>query len=157
KEIVIPMKIAQNVITIAVHRGAYAPSRALCRALTAKRMQRIVGSRPQSRQSSRWRGRHRMHARTRALPSAFAALVVLTTSAFAQYADNIAQREVQRRQVAIPQGEAALARGQAALRSKNYTVAYQEFKTAIAYLPDSVVSGKAHDEAADGVCKSGTV
>ena len=42
-------------------------------------------------------------------------------------------------------------------RSKNYTVAYQEFKTAVAYLPDAVVSGRAHDEAADGVCKSGTV
>ena len=42
-------------------------------------------------------------------------------------------------------------------RSRNYTVAYQEFKTAIAYLPDAVVSGRSHDEAADGVCKSGTV
>src|SRR5262249_18541604 len=30
-------------------------------------------------------------------------------------------------------------------------------KAAIAYLPDSVVSGRAHDEAAEGVCKSGTV
>src|SRR5213076_1676260 len=39
----------------------------------------------------------------------------------------------------------------------NYTVAYQEFKTAIGYLPDAVVSGSAHDEAAEGVCKSGTV
>jgi general secretion pathway protein D len=43
------------------------------------------------------------------------------------------------------------------MRSRNYTVAYQEFKTAVAYLPDAVVSGRAHDEAADGVCKSGTV
>src|SRR4029450_10818143 len=76
---------------------------------------------------------------------------------FAQNADNIAEREVQRRQAAIPAGEAALARGQAAMRSKNYTVAYQEFKTAVAYLPDAVVSGKAHDEAVDGVCKSGTI
>ena len=41
--------------------------------------------------------------------------------------------------------------------SKNYTVAYQEFKTAVGYLPDAVVSGRAHDEAAEGVCKSGTV
>ncbi len=57
----------------------------------------------------------------------------------------------------MPEGEAALARGKSALRSKNYTVAYQEFKTAIGYLPDAVVSGKAHDEAAEGVCKSGTV
>ena len=33
----------------------------------------------------------------------------------------------------------------------------EEFKTAVAYLPDAVVSGRAHDEAAEGVCKSGTV
>ena len=64
---------------------------------------------------------------------------------------------MQRRQAAIPAGEAALARGKSAIRAKNYTVAYQEFKTAVAYLPDAVVSGGAHDEAAEGVCKSGTV
>jgi len=87
----------------------------------------------------------------------WAALFILTTPAFAQNAENIAEREVQRRQAAIPAGEAALARGKSALHSRNYTVAYQEFKTAISYLPDSVVSGRAHDEAADGVCKSGTV
>ena len=87
----------------------------------------------------------------------WAALLILTTAAFAQNAENIADREVQRRQAAIPAGEAALARGKSALRSRNYTVAFQEFKTAIAYLPDAVVSGRAHDEAAEGVCKSGTV
>src|SRR5262245_5730207 len=87
----------------------------------------------------------------------WAALFILTTPAFAQNAENIAEREVQRRQAAIPAGEAALARGKTALRARNYTVAYQEFKTALAYLPDAVVSGRAHDEAADGVCKSGTV
>src|SRR5215475_7400254 len=86
-----------------------------------------------------------------------AACFFICGAVFAQNADNIAEREVQRRQAAIPQGEAALARGKSAMRSKNYTVAYQEFKTAIAYLPDAVVSGRAHDEAAEGVCKSGTV
>ena len=83
--------------------------------------------------------------------------ILLSGTAFAQNADNIADREVQRRQSAIPAGEAALARGKSAMRSRNYTVAYQEFKTAVAYLPDAVVSGRAHDEAAEGVCKSGTV
>src|SRR5690349_11587274 len=87
----------------------------------------------------------------------WAAFLALTTPIFAQNADNIAEREVERRQAAIPAGEAALARGKSALRSRNYTVAFQEFKTAISYLPDSVVSGRSHDEAADGVCKSGTV
>src|SRR5437762_9508899 len=127
------MKITQNEVTVVADSGE--PGR-----------------------SSRWRGRHRQHARARALPSIVAALfALLSATAFAQNADSIADREVQRRQSAIPQGEAALARGQAALRSRNYTVAYQEFKTAIAYLPDAVVSGRAHDEAAEGVCKSGTV
>src|SRR5262249_30557627 len=85
------------------------------------------------------------------------ALFALTTAALAQTPDSIAEREVHRRQAAIPDGEAALARGKSALKVRNYTVAYQEFKTAIGYLPDAVVSGKAHDEAAEGVCKSGTV
>jgi len=83
--------------------------------------------------------------------------LLICATAFAQNADSIADREVQRRQAGIPAGEAALARGKSAIRAKNYTVAYQEFKTAISYLPDSVVSGKGHDEAADGICKSGTM
>src|SRR6267154_2680843 len=86
-----------------------------------------------------------------------ACFFIICATAFAQNAESIADREVQRRQSAIPAGEAALARGKSALRSRNYTVAFQEFKTAIAYLPDAVVSGRAHDEAAEGVCKSGTV
>ena len=96
-------------------------------------------------------------AATAVAAALWAALFILTTPAFAQNADNIADREVQRRQAAIPAGEAALARGKSAIKAKNYTVAYQEFKTAVAYLPDAVVSGKSHDDAAEGVCKSGTV
>ena len=99
-----------------------------------------------------------LHCTSRSLAGALgAAFFILTTSALAQTPDNIAEREVQRRQAAIPEGEAALARGKSAMKARNYTVAYQEFKAAIGYLPDSVVSGKAHDEAADGVCKTGTV
>jgi len=96
-------------------------------------------------------------AATAVAAALWAALLILTMPAFAQNADSIADREVQRRQAAMPAGEAALARGKTAIRAKNYTVAYQEFKTAVAYLPDAVVSGRAHDEAADGACKSGTV
>src|SRR5215472_8927627 len=70
---------------------------------------------------------------------------------------SVAEREVQRRQTAIPQGEAALARGNAAMKAKNYTVAHEEFRSAVAYLPDAVVSGKAHDDAVEGFCKSGVV
>src|SRR5438132_4672043 len=90
-------------------------------------------------------------------PAAIAICFLICATAFAQNADSIADREVQRRQAGIPESEAALARGKSAMRSKNYTVAYQEFKTAVSYLPDAVVSGRAHDEAAEGVCKSGVV
>src|SRR5437879_5071514 len=82
---------------------------------------------------------------------------LLCVTGFAQTPDNVAEREVQRRQAALPQGEAALARGKSAMKAKKYTLANEEFKTAVGYLPDSVVSGKAHDEAVDGFCKSAVV
>src|SRR5205814_245079 len=78
-------------------------------------------------------------------------------SSFAQTADNVAEREVQRRQAGITQGDAALARGRAAMKAKDYGAAHEEFRTAVMYLPDAVVSGKAHDEAVEGFCKSGVV
>ena len=100
----------------------------------------------------------------RGLPQIFVPFVIfcnclffLCATSFAQSPDNVAEREVQRRQAAMPQGEAALARGKSAMKAKNYTLANQEFKTAVGYLPDSVVSGKAHDEAVDGFCKSTVV
>ncbi len=88
-----------------------------------------------------------------------ASLLVTVTSAssFAQTPDNVAEREVQKRQAGISQGEAALARGQAAMKAKDYGAAHEEFRTAVTYLPDAVVSGKAHDEAVEGFCKSGVV
>src|SRR5213078_3625585 len=77
-------------------------------------------------------------------------LSIFGTTNLAQNVDNVAQREIQRRQSAIPQGEAAL-------KAKNYSLAHEEFKTAVRYLPDAVVSGKAHDEAVEGFCKSGVI
>ena len=82
-------------------------------------------------------------------------LAAVSATSFAQTPDSVAEREVQRRQTAIPEGEAALARGKSAMKVKNYTLAHEEFKTAVTSLPDSVVSGKAHDQAVDGFCKSG--
>jgi general secretion pathway protein D len=73
----------------------------------------------------------------------------------AQNVTRIEKREVTRRQNAIPQGADALARGQEAMRAKNFTVAHEEFRVAVTYLPDAVVSGKAHDEAVEGFCESG--
>jgi type II secretory pathway component GspD/PulD (secretin)/tetratricopeptide (TPR) repeat protein len=78
-------------------------------------------------------------------------------SSLAQTPDNVAEREVQRRQAGITQGEAALARGKAAMKAKDYGAAHEEFRMAVTYLPDAVVSGKAHDEAVEGFCKSGVV
>src|SRR5438046_4067903 len=81
----------------------------------------------------------------------------LCATSFAQTPDNVAEREVQRRQAAMPQGEAALSRGKSAMTAKNYTLAHEEFKSAATNLPDSVMSGKSHDEAVDGFCKSGVL
>jgi general secretion pathway protein D len=80
---------------------------------------------------------------------------LICLSSAAQTPEDISQREVHRRQTALPQGEAALARGDAAMRAKNFSLAHEEFKTAVTYLPDAVVSGKAHDRAVEGFCKSG--
>src|SRR6266542_4209666 len=79
----------------------------------------------------------------------------ICVTSFAQTQDSAAEREVQRRQAAIPQGEAALARGKSAMKAKNYTIAHEEFRTAVTDLPDAVASGKTHDQAVDGFCKSG--
>jgi general secretion pathway protein D len=81
------------------------------------------------------------------------ALICLST--IGQTVDNISQQEVQRRQAVLPRGEEALARGKAAMQAKNFALAHQEFRTAVRYLPDAIVSGKAHDDAVDGFCKSG--
>src|SRR6266478_2247011 len=53
---------------------------------------------------------------------------ILCATSFAQTPDNVAEREVQRRQAAIPEGEAALKRGKSAMKAKNYTLANEEFK-----------------------------
>src|SRR5438477_977448 len=80
---------------------------------------------------------------------------LICLSSAAQAVEDTSQPEVHQRQTVLPQGEAALARGDAAMRSKNFALAYQEFKTAVTYLPDAVVSGKAHDKAVEGLCESG--
>jgi type II secretory pathway component GspD/PulD (secretin)/tetratricopeptide (TPR) repeat protein len=138
--------------------GAHAPSRASDGALAIAGFRQIrqhtvlnmpTGFAARARQTAR---------EARALPKVlFACLSILCASSFAQTPDSVAEREVQRRQAGISQGEAALARGQAAMRAKDYGAAHEEFRTAVMYLPDAVVSGKAHDEAVEGFCKSGVV
>ena len=70
-------------------------------------------------------------------------------------AQRAAEREVARREAALPRGTEALARGKEAMAQRNYVQAHEEFRTAVTYLPDAVVSGKARDEAIDGFCESG--
>jgi general secretion pathway protein D len=82
-------------------------------------------------------------------------LSIFCWTSFAQSVERIEKREVVRRQNALPAGAAALARAQAAMKEKDYAVAHDEFRNAIALLPDAVVSGDGHDEAADGFCESG--
>lgn len=77
------------------------------------------------------------------------------TMAFAQNVDSVAQREAARREAALPRGEEAVARGQAAMAAKNYAAAHEEFRTALRYLPDAVVSARTHDDAVSGFCASG--
>ncbi len=84
-----------------------------------------------------------------------AAQSLLCVTGFAQNVEHISQREIARRQAALPQGSDALARGKEAMKEKNFTLAHEEFRVAVTYLPDAVVSGKAHDEAVEGFCESG--
>jgi general secretion pathway protein D len=88
---------------------------------------------------------------------ATAALFLISTSAncFAQNVNHVARREAARRQEALPRGEDALGRAQAAMAERNYPLAQEEFRVALTHLPDAVVSEKAHDEAVRGFCASG--
>lgn len=91
------------------------------------------------------------------LPAAAAALQVigLQSAAAQSAAERAAEREIARREAALPQGQEALARAKVAMQSKDFMSAHQDFRVALTYLPDAVVSGKAREEALDGFCASG--
>ncbi len=96
----------------------------------------------------------------RPFPSlAFLLLVSLSLGQRCLFAQDAAQRaadrEVARRQAALPQGTLALTRAREEMTQRNYVQAHEDFRTAVAYLPDAVVSGKAHDDAVGGFCESG--
>src|ERR1043166_7601397 len=92
-------------------------------------------------------------ARNLLLMLAFLSAFCATT--FAQKTNTIAEREAARRQAALPRGQEALGRAKAAMTEGNYTVAHEEFRVALTFLPDAVVSEKGHDEALNGFCVSG--
>src|SRR6266513_440506 len=70
-------------------------------------------------------------------------------------ASSVAEREAARREANLPRGQEALGRAKAAMAQGNYAVAHEEFRTALNYLPDAVISEKSHDEALSGFCASG--
>ncbi len=80
---------------------------------------------------------------------------MLGTAALAQNTNKVAERETARRQAALPRGQEALGRAKAAMAEGNYTVAHEEFRVALTFLPDAVISEKSHDEAVSGFCASG--
>ena len=84
-----------------------------------------------------------------------AILSAIGATALAQNTRTVAEREAARRQAALPRGQEALGRAKAAMAEGNYTAAYEEFRLALTFLPDAVVSEKAHDEALNGFCASG--
>ena len=81
--------------------------------------------------------------------------MVWAPSARTQNVERIAEREVIRRQNGIGAGEAALARGRAAMQANELVKAHDEFRIAVNYLPDAVATGTQHDAAVKGFCESG--
>src|ERR1044072_6532371 len=93
--------------------------------------------------------------RNRLFLAGFILVTALYSASSAQNVDQISKREIERRQSAMPRGVEAVARGQAAMQSRNYRLAHDEFRHALNLLPDAVTSAKAHDEALTGFCESG--
>src|SRR5436190_1345909 len=83
------------------------------------------------------------------------ALTVMIYSGAMAQADAVANREAARREANLPRGQDALGRAKAAMAEGNYTVAHEEFRLALNYLPDAVVSERSHDDALSGFCASG--
>jgi general secretion pathway protein D len=92
---------------------------------------------------------------TLSLTLVFVSSTGISEKCFAQNIKYVADREVARRQAALPRGDAALGRGKAEMAEKNFVGAQEEFRVAVSLLPDAVVGGKAHDEAVRGFCASG--
>jgi type II secretory pathway component GspD/PulD (secretin)/tetratricopeptide (TPR) repeat protein len=77
-------------------------------------------------------------------------LSLFYATSLAQDLDDIETKEVQRRKAAVPQGREALVAGEAAMKDKNYAVAHEQFRTAVAFLP-----GDQRGQAVNDFCKSG--
>src|SRR5881392_1144210 len=84
-----------------------------------------------------------------------AALTIIVSQGAMAQANSVADREATRRESNLPRGQEALGRAKAAMVEGNYTVAHEEFRLAVTFLPDAVVSERSHDEAVSGFCASG--
>jgi type II secretory pathway component GspD/PulD (secretin)/tetratricopeptide (TPR) repeat protein len=82
-------------------------------------------------------------------------LSAICATTFAEKSNTVAEREAARRQAALPRGQEALGRAKAAMAEGNYSVAHEEFRIALNFLPDALISEKSHDEALNGFCASG--
>jgi general secretion pathway protein D len=91
----------------------------------------------------------------RLLLTAITASQLICAVSIAQNVEQISEREIARRQAALPRGEEALARGRVAMKDQNFTVAHEEFRNAVSFLPDAEVSGGSRHEAVAGFCRSG--
>ncbi len=91
------------------------------------------------------------------LPAAVTAVQILSIPGLSAQtaAERAAEREIARRDAALPRGNEALARGKISMAAGNYAQAHEDFRAAVTYLPDAVVSGKEHEEAVAGFCESG--
>src|SRR5438132_208453 len=73
----------------------------------------------------------------------------------AQSVNKIADREAARRQAGVPRGQEVLARAQSELHAKQYSLAHDDFRAALRYLPNSPAAGNSYSVALDGFCESG--
>ena len=81
--------------------------------------------------------------------------VAISSTLFAQNVERISQREIQRRQAAVTQGQEAMARAQAAVAANDLALAHEQYRIAVNFLPDGAVSGDSYGGAMEGFCDTG--
>ncbi len=81
--------------------------------------------------------------------------LAIVSVAPAQNVQSIAEREIARRQGGVLQGQAALERGNLAMKANDFAHAHDEYRVAVSFLPDALTTADAHDRAVAGFCDSG--
>src|SRR6266550_1221327 len=123
--------------------GTHAPSPALWRALATNPATDFKQKETKLTQVGLLAGRSRILVSFVTFCLILTSLSLFCATSFAQTPDNVAEREVQRRQAGMPQGEAALKRGNSAMKAKNYTLAHEEYKNVVGYCKSGVVLAQA--------------